>query len=96
MKVNDKLVERLAHLSRLEFDAEATIKMKSDFEKILDFVDQLESVDTDGIEPLVYMSSETNVLRVDKVKGEVSQQDALKNAGGKDTDYIRVPKVIKQ
>jgi aspartyl-tRNA(Asn)/glutamyl-tRNA(Gln) amidotransferase subunit C len=96
MKVNDKLVERLAHLSRLEFDAEATIKMKSDFEKILDFVDQLESVDTDGIEPLVYMSNETNVLRVDKVKGEVSQQDALKNAGGKDTDYIRVPKVIKQ
>jgi aspartyl-tRNA(Asn)/glutamyl-tRNA(Gln) amidotransferase subunit C len=96
MKVNDKLVERLAHLSRLEFDAEAKIKMKSDFEKILDFVDQLESVDTDGIEPLVYMSSETNVLRVDKVKGEVSQQDALKNAGGKDTDYIRVPKVIKQ
>lgn len=96
MKVNDKLVERLAHLSRLEFDAEAKIKMKSDFEKILDFVDQLESVDTDGIEPLVYMSNETNVLRVDKVKGEVSQQDALKNAGGKDTDYIRVPKVIKQ
>tara|TARA_B110000977_G_C10904713_1_gene426762 strand:- start:57 stop:347 length:291 start_codon:yes stop_codon:yes gene_type:complete len=96
MKVNDKLVERLAHLSRLEFDAEAKIKMKSDFEKILVFVDQLESVDTDGIEPLVYMSNETNVLRIDKVKGEVSQQDALKNAGGKDTDYIRVPKVIKQ
>ena len=95
MKVNDKLVERLAHLSRLEFAAEAKTKMKSDFEKILHFVEKLEEVDTDGVEPLVYMSSETNVLRVDKVKGEVSQKEALKNAGGKDTDYIRVPKVIK-
>tara|TARA_B100000780_G_scaffold63375_1_gene41269 strand:+ start:752 stop:1042 length:291 start_codon:yes stop_codon:yes gene_type:complete len=95
MKVDDKLVERLAHLSRLEFADEAKTKMKSDFEKILHFVEKLEEVDTDGVEPLVYMSSETNVLRVDKVKGEVSQKEALKNAGGKDTDYIRVPKVIK-
>ena len=95
MKVDDKLVERLAHLSRLEFADEAKTKMKSDFEKILHFVEKLEEVDTDGVEPLVYMSSETNVLRLDKVKGEVSQKEALKNAGGKDTDYIRVPKVIK-
>lgn len=95
MKVDDKLVERLAHLSRLEFADEAKTKMKSDFEKILHFVEKLEELDTDGVEPLVYMSSETNVLRVDKVKGEVSQKEALKNAGGKDTDYIRVPKVIK-
>ena len=96
MKVDDKLVERLAHLSRLEFEAEAKIKMKSDFEKILDFVEKLDKVDTSGIDPLVYMSAETNVLRVDAVKGEVSQEEALKNAGGKDTDYIRVPKVIKK
>ena len=96
MKVDDKLVERLAHLSRLEFEAEAKIKMKSDFEKILDFVEKLDKVDTSGVAPLVYMSAETNVLRVDAVKGEVSQEEALKNARGKDTDYIRVPKVIKK
>ena len=96
MKVDDKLVERLAHLSRLEFGADAKVKMKSDFEKILDFVAKLDQVDTSDVEPLVYMSKETNVLRVDAVKGEVSQKDALKNAGGKDTDYIRVPKVIKK
>jgi aspartyl-tRNA(Asn)/glutamyl-tRNA(Gln) amidotransferase subunit C len=96
MKVDDKLVEHLAHLSRLEFDATAKEKMKSDFEKILDFVAQLDKVDTEGVEPLVYMSKETNVLRVDTVKGEVSQKEALQNAPGKDTDYIRVPKVIKK
>ena len=96
MKVDDKLVERLAHLSRLEFDAKSKIKMKSDFEKILGFVDKLENVDTSSTEPLVYMSEEKNVLRKDVVKGQVSQESALKNAGGKDTAYIRVPKVIKQ
>ena len=42
------------------------------------------------------MSEEKNVLRKDVVKGQVSQESALKNAGSKDTDYIRVPKVIKQ
>lgn len=96
MKVDDKLVEHLAHLSRLELAAQAKEKMKFDFEKMLDFVDQLDKVNTEGVEPLVYMSKETNVLRVDTVNGEVSQQEALLNAPKNDTDYIRVPKVIKK
>ena len=94
MKVDEKLVEHLAHLSRLEFDDLSKEKMKSDFEKILDFVAKLEEVNTEGIEPLVYMSSEMNVLREDKVVGELSQKKALKNAPVKDTDYIRISKVI--
>jgi len=95
MKVDDKLVEHLAHLSRLEFDDVSKQKMKFDFEKILDFVAKLDEVDTKGVEPLVYMSDEMNVLREDRVKGEVSQKEALQNAPEKDTDYIRIPKVIK-
>ena len=94
MKVDEKLVEHLAHLSRLEFDDVSKEKMKSDFEKILDFVAKLEEVNTEGIEPLVYMSAEMNVLREDKVEGELSQKKALKNAPVKDTDYIRISKVI--
>ena len=94
MKVDEKLVEHLAHLSRLEFDDVSKEKMKSDFEKILDFVAKLEEVNTEGIKPLVYMSAEMNVLREDKVEGELSQKKALKNAPVKDTDYIRISKVI--
>ncbi len=95
MKVDDKLVEHLAHLSRLELDETSRKKMKFDFKKILDFVTKLEEVDTAGVDPLVYMSKETNVLREDEVKGMVSQKEALQNAPKKDTDYIRIPKVIK-
>ena len=94
MKVNNKLVEHLAHLSRLDFDDDSKEKMKFDFEKMLDFVAKLEEVDTDNVEPLSYMSSELNVLREDKVEQALTQEQALKNAPVNDTDYIRIPKVI--
>jgi len=94
MKVNNKLVEHLAHLSRLDFDDDSKEKMKFDFEKMLDFVAKLEEVDTDNVEPLSYISSELNVLREDKVEQVLTQEQALKNAPVNDTDYIRIPKVI--
>ena len=94
MKVNNKLVEHLAHLSRLDFDDNSKEKMKIDFEKMLDFVAKLEEVDTDNVKPLSYMSSELNVLREDKVEQVLTQEQALKNAPINDTDYIRIPKVI--
>ena len=94
MKVNNKLVEHLAHLSRLDFDDDSKEKMKFDFEKMLDFVAKLEEVDTNNVVPLSYMSSELNVLREDKVEQVLTQEQALKNAPVNDTDYIRIPKVI--
>ena len=94
MKVNNKLVEHLAHLSRLDFDDDSKDKMKFDFEKMLDFVAKLEEVDTDNVVPLSYMSSELNVLREDKVEQVLTQEQALQNAPVNDTDYIRIPKVI--
>ena len=94
MKVNNKLVEHLAHLSRLDFDDDSKEKMKFDFEKMLDFVAKLEEVYTDNVEPLSYMSSELNVLREDKVEQVLTQKQALQNAPVNDTDYIRIPKVI--
>ena len=94
MKVNNKLVEHLAHLSRSDFDDDSKEKMKFDFEKMLDFVAKLEEVDTENVEPLSYMSSELNVLREDKVEQLLTQEQALQNAPVNDTDYIRIPKVI--
>ena len=95
MKVNNKLVEHLAHLSRLDFNDHSKQKMKFDFEKMLDFVAKLEKVDTSNVEPLSYMSSELNVLREDKVEQVLTQEQALQNAPLNDTDYIRIPKVIE-
>ena len=70
--------------------------MKGDLEKILSFVDKLNEIDTKGVEPLIYMSDEVNVLRADEITEETSQEDALKNAPQKDSDYFKVPTVLKK
>ena len=63
---------------------------------MIGFVDKLSEIDTEGIEPLIYLSEEENVLRVDEISNEVSQKNALKNAPEKDSDYFKVPTVLKK
>lgn len=96
MEVNNKLIQDIAKLSKLKFDDSAEEKMKVDLEKMLAFVDKLNEIDTEGVDPLIYMSEEVNVLREDKVTEETSQKDALKNAPEKDSDYFKVPTVLKK
>ena len=96
IKVDDKLIADLSKLAKLKFDKQSAEKMKSDLSTILGFVAAISKVDTDGVEPLIYMSEEVNVLRSDEIANEVSQQDALKNAPQKDSDYFKVPTVLKK
>ena len=67
MKIDQTLIDKLAKLSQLEFDADNKAKMEDDLNKILAFVDKLNEVDTDNVEPLIYLNEETNKLREDKV-----------------------------
>jgi aspartyl-tRNA(Asn)/glutamyl-tRNA(Gln) amidotransferase subunit C len=96
MEVNNKLIQDLSHLAKLKFDASSAEKMKEDLEKMIGFVDKLSEIDTEGIEPLIYLSEEKNVLRADEIANEVSQENALKNAPEKDSDYFKVPTVLKK
>jgi aspartyl-tRNA(Asn)/glutamyl-tRNA(Gln) amidotransferase subunit C len=96
MKIDNNLVDRLAELSKLEFAAADKEKIQADLQKIFDLVEKLAEVNVDGVEPLIYMTEERNVLRKDEVKDMVSKEAALLNAPQKDSDYFRVPKVIKK
>lgn len=96
MEVNNKLIQDLSRLAKLKFDEQAAEKMKGDLDKIIGFVDKLSEIDTEGIEPLIYLSEEVNVLRADEIANEVSQESALKNAPQKDSDYFKVPTVLKK
>lgn len=96
MKIDNELVTRLAELSKLEFDASETERIKKDLQGIFDLVEKLKEVNVDGVDPLIYMTEEKNVLRKDVAEGMVSKQDALLNAPQKDSDYFKVPKVIKK
>ena len=95
MEVNDALVDKLAHLSRLAFSEAEKAEIKQDLQRMIAFVEKLNEADLAGVEPLLHMSSEVNVLREDAVQGSVSREEALRNAPGTDGVYFKVPKVIK-
>lgn len=95
-KIDIKTVDEIAHLARLEFNDEAKGEILNDMNRMLAFVDKLNELNTDNVEPLIYMTEERSVLREDEVKATVTQAEALKNAPKKDSDYFKVPKVIDQ
>jgi aspartyl-tRNA(Asn)/glutamyl-tRNA(Gln) amidotransferase subunit C len=96
MKVDTALADKLAALSRLRFDTEAREEIVKDLGAILTFMEKLNELDTEGVEPLIYITDEVNVLRKDEVRQEISKAEALSNAPLHDADHIKVPKVINR
>jgi aspartyl-tRNA(Asn)/glutamyl-tRNA(Gln) amidotransferase subunit C len=94
MEITEKTIRETAHLARLTFEQEGLDKMKADLNRMIGFVEKLNELNTEGVEPLIYMVDETNVMREDEVKHSFSQKEALKNAPKKDSDYFKAPKVI--
>jgi len=94
--IDDKLIDNLSALAKLKFNDQSKQKIKEDLRKIINFIDKLAEIDTNNVEPLIYLSDEVNVLRKDEVQDELSQEDALKNAPQKDSDYFKVPTVLKK
>jgi aspartyl-tRNA(Asn)/glutamyl-tRNA(Gln) amidotransferase subunit C len=96
MEVNDDLINNLSKLARLEFNDLEKEEIKNDLQKMIAFIDKLNELDTTGVEPLLHMSDNINVLREDEIKGSISREDALKNAPLHDEQFFKVPKVIKK
>ncbi len=97
MEISPELIDKLARLSRLSFaDETEKEKIRNDLNRILQFVDQLNEVNTEGVEPLIFVNDDTNVLREDVVVHQITRADALKNAPMKNEEYFLVPKVINK
>ena len=95
-KLDIKTVDEVAHLARLEFtNEESKTQILNDMNRMLGFIDKLNELDTTNVEPLIYMTNEKNILRVDEPQISLTQKEALKNAPKKDSDYFKVPKVIE-
>ncbi len=94
MKITDEIVDHIAHLARLEFEGEAKDAIRQDMENIISFMEVLQQVDTENVEPLIFMSDEINRLREDIAEVTLTQDEVLKNAPKKDSDYFRIPKVL--
>lgn len=92
--ISKEQVSHVADLARLEFDENELNNFTSQLDKIVDFVDQLSEVDTEGVEPTTHISNATNVFREDVPKQGTSRQELLKNVPEQVDGLIRVPAII--
>lgn len=95
MKIDETTVDKIAGLAKLSFDGDQKEEIISDMNNMLAFISKLEEVNTDGVEPLIHITSFENVLREDDAYTFTTQEEALKNAPAKDATYFRMPKVIE-
>src|SRR5574338_1237178 len=96
MQVDDALIDKLSKLSMLQFNDEEREEIKADLEKMIGFVDKLKELDTTGVEPLLHMSSNADILREDVPGNMIDRNDALQNAPWHNEEFFKVPKVIKK
>lgn len=96
MEITEELINHIAYLSRLSFHGVEKVNIKKDMENMISFMGQLAEIDTEGLEPLVFMTNESNVLREDIPASTITHDEALLNAPKKDTDYFRIPKVLSK
>jgi aspartyl-tRNA(Asn)/glutamyl-tRNA(Gln) amidotransferase subunit C len=94
MKVDQEALQKIAHLARLEVRPEEEAELLRSLNGVLTWMEQLNEVDTTGVEPLTHISGETNVLREDVVGNHLPRQQALANAPQHDEQYFEVPKVL--
>jgi aspartyl-tRNA(Asn)/glutamyl-tRNA(Gln) amidotransferase subunit C len=94
MAIEIETIKKVAHLARLELTAEEESQLSVDIEQILDWINQLDEVDTTGIEPVIHMHQNINSYREDIPNNDLTREEALVNAPQKEGEYFKVVKVI--
>jgi len=95
MAVTKKDVEKIAELARLKFSDEEIESFTPQMNDILNYMEKLNELDTEQVEPLSHPIEQTNVFRNDELKASAQTKDALQNAPDKNEQYFKVPKVIQ-
>ncbi|MBW2308079.1 MAG: Asp-tRNA(Asn)/Glu-tRNA(Gln) amidotransferase subunit GatC [Deltaproteobacteria bacterium] len=95
MKISRDQVVYVAHLARLSLPEEQIEMYQGQLDKILEYIDRLNRVDTSNIEPTSHVMAITNVFREDKVKDSLPAEEVLSNAPQKESSSFCVPKVIE-
>jgi aspartyl-tRNA(Asn)/glutamyl-tRNA(Gln) amidotransferase subunit C len=94
MEINNEIINKLSDLAKLDFTENEKAELQKDMSQIISFFEKMNQVNTDNIEPLIFINNHENILRPDIAKQIISHQEALLNAPDKDSDYFRVPKFL--
>lgn len=96
MKITRKEVEHVALLARLRLTEEEKSVYLRQLDSILSYMDKLNKLNTDGIEPTTHSMPISNPYREDEVKPSLSKEEALKNAPEREDGFFRVPRIIEE
>ena len=96
MRVTEKDIKTVASLSRLKIRDDESEKISESLDKFLTYVENLQSVDTEKIEPTTYALPMQNIFRADEVKESLDRELALSNAPLKEEGYFKVPRVLEE
>ena len=93
--INEETVKKIAFLSCLKIEDERMKETKEDFAKIVEWIDQLNEVNTENVEPLLSPNDGNQVCREDMVTVQNNAAAILKNAPAQEYGYFVVPKVVE-
>ena len=88
-------VLKLARLARLDLTDDEVAEYATELSAILQYVEQLQTVDVTGLKPTNQVTGLTNVTRPDELRTSLSQEEALKNAPAKANGLFLVPKIVE-
>ena len=95
MTIDLKTVKHISKLARISIEDEKAKKLAGDLNSIFDFIEKLNELNTDKVEPLTSIAETTLKLRNDEVKSENIRDQILKNSPDKNKDFFVVPKVVE-
>lgn len=94
MSVTINEVDKIAQLAKLKFSEDEKGKLQKDLNQVLGYIEHLNELDLENVEPLENINETENVMREDEVKPWLTTEEALKNAPSKTQKFFKVPKVI--
>lgn len=95
MSVDRATVHRIAHLARIAVTEDEAARLEKELSGILDWVAQLDEIDTSAVPPMTRVASMTMKMRKDEVTDGFCAADILKNAPEVDDGYFVVPKIVE-
>ena len=95
MTINLKTIKHISKLSRISVDEKKADKLARDLNSIFDFIEKLNELNTDKVEPLTSVAETTLKLRNDEVKSKDIRNQILKNSPDENEDFFVVPKVVE-
>jgi len=95
MTIDLKTIKHISKLSRISVDNEKAKKLAGDMNSIFDFIEKLNELNTDNVEPLTSVAETTLKLRIDEVKSGNIKEQVLKNSPDENEDFFVVPRVVE-